>query len=220
METLLLALDLVGTFIFALSGAVAGVRHRLDLFGIIVLAFAAATAGGIARDQLVGDVPPNSISDWRYIAVALLAGLITFRWYPVILRLRNPVLVLDAAGLALFAVSGSIKALTFDLSPTAAIVLGVLTGVGGGILRDLLVKDVPNVLRSEFYAIAALAGSVVVVAGNWLGLPTVLYATLGGFICFALRILAIRRSWGLPMARHVDPRLTHPASSPPPDHSS
>src|SRR4051812_7464063 len=176
METLLLALDLAGTFIFALSGAVAAVRHRLDLFGILVLAFAASAAGGIARDQLIGDVPPNAISDWRYIAAALLAGLLTFRWYPMILRLRSPVLVLDAAGLAIFAVSGSIKALTFELTPTAAIVLGVLTGVGGGILRDLLVKDVPNVLRSEFYAIAALAGSIVVVAGDALGLPTVFYA--------------------------------------------
>ena len=117
MGTLLLVLDLVGTFVFALSGAMAGVKHRLDLFGVLVLSYAAGNAGGITRDLLIGAVPPAAISDWRYLAVSLLAGIVTF-WRPsVIDRLRSPVLLFDAAGLGLFAVAGTQKALTFGLHP-------------------------------------------------------------------------------------------------------
>ena len=107
METLLLVLDLVGTFVFALSGAAAGVKRQLDLFGVLVLSFAAGNAGGITRDLLIGAVPPAAISDWRYLAVSLLAGMVTFYWFSGIDRLRSPVLVFDGAGLALFAVSGT-----------------------------------------------------------------------------------------------------------------
>src|SRR5688572_25325913 len=144
-QFLTLVLDLMGTFVFAISGAVAGVKHRLDLFGVLVLSFAAATAGGIVRDLLIGSVPPASIRDWRYIIIPMLAGLITFIWYPAIDRLSNSVLLFDAAGLALFAVAGTLKAITFHLSPVAAVLLGVLTGVGGGMLRDILVSRIPTV---------------------------------------------------------------------------
>ena len=133
--TKLLVLDLIGTFVFALSGAVAGVRERLDLFGVLVLSFAAASAGGIMRDLLIGAVPPAAISDWRYLAVSLLAGLVVFFWYPSSERLRNlrnHVLVFDGAGLALFAVVGTQKALGYRLNPLMAALLGVLTGIGGG----------------------------------------------------------------------------------------
>jgi uncharacterized membrane protein YeiH len=147
-SALVLALDLAGTFVFALSGAMAGVKHRLDLFGVLVLAFAAANTGGITRDVLIGAVPPGAISDWRYIVVSLLAGLMTFRWHPLISRLRSPVLVFDAAGLALFAVSGAQKALAYQLNPVAAVLMGMLTGIGGGMLRDVLVNEVPTVLRA------------------------------------------------------------------------
>jgi uncharacterized membrane protein YeiH len=113
VSSLLVAFDLAGTFVFALSGATAGVKHRLDLFGVLVLSFAAGSSGGIARDVMIGAVPPVAITDWRHIAVSVCAGLITFYWYPIINRLRSPVLVFDAAGLALFAVSGATKALAF-----------------------------------------------------------------------------------------------------------
>ena len=200
MEPLVQALDLFGTFVFALSGGVAGVRHRLDLFGVLVLSFAAATAGGIARDLLIGAVPPAAIADWRYIAIPVLAGLATFLWYPQIQRLRSPVIVFDAAGLSIFAVAGALKALAFGLNPIAAVLLGVLTGVGGGVVRDLLVAEVPTVLHAEVYAVAALAGAAVVVIGALLGAPAVPVAVVGATLCFALRVLAIRRGWGLPIA--------------------
>jgi uncharacterized membrane protein YeiH len=199
----LLVLDLVGTFVFALSGAVAGVKERLDLFGVLVLSFAAASAGGIMRDLLIGAVPPAAISDWRYLAVSLLAGLIVFFWYPISERLRNlsnHVLVFDAAGLALFAVAGAQKALGYKLNPVMAALLGMLTGIGGGMLRDLLVTQVPIVLRAELYAVAALAGAVVVVVGHVLNLPPTAMAIAGVVVCFGIRLIAIRRGWHLPVA--------------------
>jgi uncharacterized membrane protein YeiH len=159
--SLLLVLDLVGTFVFAISGAMAGVTRRLDLFGILVLSFVAGNVGGITRDVLIGSVPPAAISDWRYLAVSLLAGVITFYSYSVVDRLRSPVLVFDAAGLALFVVSGAQKALAFGLNPVMAALLGMLTGVGGGMMRDLLLAEIPTVLRTDLYAVAGLAVHVV-----------------------------------------------------------
>src|ERR1051325_7898851 len=126
MKTLVLVLDLAGTFVFALSGATAGVRRRLDLFGVLVLSFVAGNFGGITRDLMIGAVPPAAISDWRYLAVSLLAGLVTFYWSSGIDRLRGSVLLFDAARLALFAVSGTQKALAFDLNPVMAALLGML----------------------------------------------------------------------------------------------
>lgn len=199
--TLVLALDLAGTFVFALSGAMAGVKRQLDIFGVLVLSFVAANTGGITRDVLIGAVPPAALKDWRYVAVSLLAGLIVFRWHPLISRLRTSVLVFDAAGLALFAVSGAQKALAYHLDPIAAVLLGMLTGIGGGMARDILVAEVPTVLRSELYAVAALAGATLVVLGNRLHLPVTAVTLAGAALCFGLRFVAIRRGWQLPVAR-------------------
>ena len=204
MKTLVLVLDLAGTFVFALSGAMTAVKHRLDLFGILVLSFVAATFGGIGRDLLIGAVPPAALADWRYIAVPVLAGLTVFFTYSATARLQTPVLILDGAGLALFAVSGALKALTFGLTPISAVMLGVLTGVGGGIARDVLVAEIPTVLRAELYAVAALAGASVVVIGRMLQLPTLPLAAAGGVLCFGLRFMAIRYGWHLPRACQSD----------------
>ncbi len=201
LRTLVLVLDLGGTFAFALSGAMAGIRRRLDLFGVLVLAFAAATFGGITRDVLIGAVPPAALVDWRYLAVAVAAGLLNFMWPALIERLGKPVRMLDAMGLALFAVAGTQKALAFGLSPVMAALLGMLTGIGGGVARDVLLSEIPAVLKADLYAVAALAGAVVVVAGHLLDLPIVITALAGGLVCFGLRMAAIRRGWGLPVAR-------------------
>jgi uncharacterized membrane protein YeiH len=199
----LLVLDLIGTFVFALSGGAAGVKERLDLFGVLVLSFAAASAGGIMRDLLIGAVPPAAISDWRYLAVSILAGLVVFFWFPRserLRKLRNLVLIFDAAGLAVFAVAGTQKALGYGLNPLMSALLGMLTGIGGGMLRDLLLAEIPTVLRSELYAVAALAGAVVVVAGRVLNLPPTAMAIAGAALCFGIRLVAIRRGWRLPVA--------------------
>jgi len=192
--------NLVGTFVFALSGGVAGVKGRVDLFGLAVLAFAAGNAGGITRDVLLGRFPAGSLSDWRYLAVSVLAAVVVFLWYPDIDRRRRLVLYFDAAGLALFAVTGTLAALSAGLSPVMAPVMGMTTGIGGGILRDVLVNETPAVLRSELYAIAALAGGLVVVAGHLLSWPWLATAVLGAGLCFFLRMMAIHRGWGLPTA--------------------
>jgi uncharacterized membrane protein YeiH len=204
MEQFLLVLDLLGAFIFALSGATAGVRRRLDLFGVLVLSFAAANAGGITRDLLIGAIPPSAIQDWRYVAVSVVAGMITFFWYQGIDKLHSPVLVFDGAGLALFAVTGTQKALAFGLNPVAAVLLGMLTGIGGGMARDTLLAEIPTVLRAELYAVAALVGAAVVVIGTELQLPAAAVMFVGAVLCFGLRFTAIYRGWHLPVARQVE----------------
>lgn len=202
LHTLLLVLDLFGTFVFALSGALVAVRRSLDLFGVLVLAFAASSAGGILRDLLIGATPPAALQDWRYLGVSLLAGLLTFFRHNDIERLRNPMQLSDAAGLALFAVSGAEKALAHGLSPAMAALLGMLTGIGGGMLRDVLVCEIPMVLRAELlYAVAALAGAVIVVSGESLRLPAPATTLVGAALCFGLRFMAIRHGWRLPVAR-------------------
>jgi uncharacterized membrane protein YeiH len=201
---LLLVLDLGGTFVFAISGAMAGVKHRLDIFGVLALSFAAGNAGGIARDVLIGAVPPAAIADWKYLSVSILAGLITFRSYATTHRFRNDVLWWDAVGLAFFAVAGTQKALLYQLNPVMAPLLGMLTAIGGGMLRDLLVTEIPTILRADLYASAALAGASVVVLAKMFALSPVVGALGGGAVCFALRFAALRYGWHLPTARAVE----------------
>ena len=206
MDKLPIVLDLTGTFVFALSGALAGAKRELDLFGVLVLAFAAGNSGGITRDLLIGAVPPGAVGDWRYLGVSLLAGVVTFFFSPLIVRMSNPILIFDAAGLALFAVTGASKALSFGLNPVMAAALGVVTGIGGGIARDVLLAEIPTVLRAELYAVAALAAAAIVVVGHMLQLPVAPVTVLALISCFLLRVMAIRRGWRLPVAKMGGPR--------------
>jgi uncharacterized membrane protein YeiH len=201
-----LILDLLGTFVFAISGAAEGVKHRLDVFGLCVLAFVAGNAGGVTRDLLIGAVPPAALSDWRYVVASLIAGVTTFLWYPRIARLHQIMLVFDAAGLGLFAVSGAQKALAYGINPLVAALLGMLTGIGGGMLRDLLVREVPVVLRADLYALAALAGAAIMIGGTEQGWPVIPTAIAGALACFVMRLIAIRRGWSLPIADHAPER--------------
>ena len=218
MEKLPLVLDLAGTFVFALSGALAGVKRELDLFGVLVLSFAAANSGGITRDVLIGAVPPGAINDWRYLGVSLFAGVITFYFEPLIVRMSNAVLLFDAAGLALFAVAGASKALAYGLNPVMAIVLGMVTGIGGGMVRDVLLAEIPTVLRAELYAVAALAAAAVVVIGHMLQLPVAPVTAVALILCFGLRVMAIRYGWRLPVAKFAnqpDPNIAKEGSKNP-----
>jgi uncharacterized membrane protein YeiH len=201
MDKLPIVLDLTGTFVFALSGALAGAKRELDLFGVLVLSFAAGNSGGITRDLLIGAVPPGAVQDWRYLGVSFLAGIVTFYCSPLIVRMSNAILIFDAAGLALFAVAGSSKALAHGLNPVMAISLGVVTGIGGGMVRDVLLAEIPTVLRAEFYAVAALAAAAIVVVGQMLGLPVAPVMAVALITCFSLRVMAIRRGWRLPVAK-------------------
>src|SRR5215472_8261154 len=200
LRIVVLVLDLGGTLVFAISGGLVAVKHRLDVFGVLVLSFAAGNAGGIARDLLIGAVPPAAISDWRYLAVSLLAGIITFWRASIIDRLSNPVLLFDAAGLGLFAVAGTQKALALGLNPIMAALLGMLTGIGGGMTRDVLLAQIPTVLRADLYAVAALAGAALVVIGAALQLSSTAVTIAGAALCFGLRLMAIHYGWHLPVA--------------------
>jgi uncharacterized membrane protein YeiH len=201
VTTFLVVFDLTGTFIFALSGAMTAVKHRLDAFGILVLCFVTGNAGGITRDIMIGALPPAAINEWRYLAVSILAGVIVFFGYPFINRLSSPVLLFDAAGLGLFCVAGADKALAFHAGPVAATLLGMTTGIGGGMVRDVLVMEIPTVLRTELYAVAALLGAAFTVGGQRLGIPVHVAAPLGATFCIALRLLALRYRWHLPVLR-------------------
>lgn len=198
-------LDLAGTGVFAISGAAVGVKYRLDIFGVAVLAFVAGKAGGMLRDVFLGATPPAALSGWQHVAVSLLAAVLTFLWHPRLERLRTPILLFDAAGLGLFAVSGTEKALQFGLDPLVAAILGMLTGIGGGMFRDLLVNEIPTVLHGELYAVAALAGAAVVVAGHVFQLPPTAPTMIGGAVlCFSIRLVSIRRGWSLPTADRLE----------------
>jgi len=201
---LLRGIDLCGTFAFALSGATAGIRRNLDVFGVLVLSFAASSFGGIGRDLLIGAVPPAALVDWLYLAVSVAAGLIAFFWSSLVEKLSNVVNLVDAMGLAFFAVSGTVKALAFGLNPVMAALLGVLTGIGGGVVRDVLLAEVPVVLRADLYAVAALGGAVIVAGGTLLHLPLAVSAVSGGIVCFGLRVMAIRYGWHLPVAHKTN----------------
>ena len=197
----LLAVDLAGTVLFALEGALAAIRGQLDFFGVMVLSFATALAGGMIRDLLIGDVPPASLRDWRYATAAFVAGAGVFFFYHFVLQIPNVVImVLDAAGLGLFAVAGTEKALAFRLHPLIAVLLGTITGVGGGTVRDIFLAQVPIVLRADVYATAALAGSALMILARKLGVPPAWAAFLGGTACFMLRVVSVWRHWNLPHA--------------------
>ena len=200
-DRLLLVADLAGTFLFALEGARRAIAGNLDFLGVMVLAFATALGGGIIRDLLIGDHPPASLRDWRYAATAFLAGGFVFFLYRTQQSVpESLIVVLDAAGLFLFAVAGTEKALAFEINPLIAVLLGTITGVGGGTIRDMLLAQVPVVLRADVYATAALLGSAVMVIARRLSPSPVIAAITGGIVCFSLRMLAVHYHWNLPKA--------------------
>jgi uncharacterized membrane protein YeiH len=200
-DRLVLGFDLAATFLFGLEGASSAVAGDLDLFGVLVLGFVTAVGGGIIRDLLIGDVPPAAFRLQRYIVVALLGAAIAFVIFTPISHVATWVLItLDAAGLSLFTVSGASKALLFETNALTAIILGVVTGTGGGVIRDVLLNKVPAILRVDVYASAALLGAVVMTIGVRQGHSRGRMMFIGGGVCFALRLVAAWQHWGLPRA--------------------
>ncbi|WP_341924947.1 trimeric intracellular cation channel family protein [Nocardioides psychrotolerans] len=199
MPSTLVVLDLVGIFVFAISGALVAVRKDLDVFGVLVLAGTTGLGGGFLRDVLIDATPPTALADWRYLLVPAAAGLLTFVFHPLLGRMERMVNVFDAFGLSLFCVAGATKALDYGLGPLPAALMGMLTGIGGGMLRDLLAGRVPVVFRGELYATPALAGATVAVLGTRADLPVVVVAVTGAAVCLTWRLLAMWRGWQAPM---------------------
>jgi len=195
--TLILVLNLVGTFVFGLSGGLAAVRAKLDLFGVVVLAAVVGLAGGITRDVLIG-TPPATFRDWRYLVAAAAAGAVCFFGGRMLERVERSVMFFDAIGLGLFAVTGATKALQFGLGPVQAVILGTITGVGGGMLRDVLLREVPTVLREGLYAIPALLGATVLVAAQEAGSANPAFPVLGALVCVTVRLFGLRYGVNVP----------------------
>ncbi len=203
--TLILWLNLAGTFVFGISGGLAAARARLDFFGVIVLAAVVGLAGGITRDLLIG-TPPATFRDGRYLAAVGAAGVVCFFAAPRLERLSRQVQLFDALGLAVFCVTGATKALAFGVGPVQATLLGAITGIGGGMLRDVLLGETPTVLRQELYAIPALLGAAVVVAAEQAGSASPVFPLLGAGLCLGLRMLGVRRGIDVPTAPPRWPR--------------
>lgn len=194
-------LDLLGVAVFAASGALAAVQARLDVFGVFVLAAVTGLGGGIVRDVLLGITPPTTLRQWPYLLVPLAVAVTVFLWHPAVARLRRGVQLADALGLALFVTTGTIVALRAGAPAVTAGLIGVITGIGGGVLRDVLRGEVPMVLRREIYALAAVIGAAVVVAGDALGLPVLPVALTGAVLVAGIRVLALWRRWNAPVPR-------------------
>jgi uncharacterized membrane protein YeiH len=199
-----LGLDLIGVFVFALSGGLAAVRARLDLFGVVVVAAVTALGGGVLRDTLLAANPPYSLRHWQYLAVPVLAAAVTFFWHPQVARLRKLVLVLDAAGLGLFTVTATQKSLDAGLGWAAACVVGVITGIGGGVIRDVLLRQIPVVLRREIYAVAAAIGAVLVCVGRAVHQLHAPWLIGTAVVVFGVRLIALRRHWSAPTAPNLE----------------
>lgn len=197
-EVLFSILDLLGTFVFALSGAEAAKERELDLFGIIIIAFLTACGGGIIRDICLGISPPVGISYWPYLALTLLATFTIAVFHRYITNIKYSVLLFDALGLSMFAVAGTQKSLYLGQNYEVAILLGVLSAIGGGIIRDTLLGRVPVVLRKEVYGSAALLGSIIVVLFHYVRLDSTIGAWLGISVCFIVRYYSIKKKWNLP----------------------
>lgn len=201
MPDFLIIFELVGIFVFAISGALVAVRKRLDVFGVLVLAGTTGLGGGFLRDVLIDATPPAALVDWRYLVVPLVAGVVTFAWHPAIGRMGRVIVIFDAAGLGLFCVTGAVKALDYGLGPVPAALMGMVTGIGGGMVRDVLASRVPEIFSSPLYATPALLGATWAVIATEAGWDVSAVALPGLAICFGLRMLAVKRDWRAPVPR-------------------
>jgi uncharacterized membrane protein YeiH len=200
-EHLLFAVDIAGTFVFAVEGAMAAVSGNLDLIGVMTLAFSTALGGGIVRDVLLGALPPASLRDWRYPMIVLTTAVLVFFLDQSVRQIPASAMhILDAAGLAIFAIAGTQKAVLYKMNPLVAVLLGTITGVGGGTIRDVLLIQVPKVLQFEVYATAAMLGSACMIAAVKLRIPAGWAAGFGASVCFFLRVVSLWRHWNLPHA--------------------
>ncbi len=202
LAALELAADLAGTFLFAIEGASIAAHAGLDLLGIVVIGFVAALGGGIIRDVLLGTTPPAAISDQRYPLVTIAGALAVIAATPLLREIPDtPLIVLDAAGLSLFAAVGLQKALVRGIGPFGAVLMGTVTAVGGGTVRDVLLAQIPMILHTDFYATAAIIGCVAVLLARRSGLSMQLSSVAGGLVCFVARLLGAFNHWHLPVLR-------------------
>ena len=199
--TTLVPLDLAGIFVFAVTGALVAVRKNLDIFAALVLGGVTGLGGGFIRDVLIGATPPAALADWRYLLAPVAAGLLTFAFHPAIGRLERVVTLFDAVGLALFCVTGALKAVEYGLGPVPAALMWMVTAIGGGMMRDVLAGNVPVIFEGALYATPALSGAVVAVLLDRTDVPALVVVTAGFSTCLVWRLLALVRGWSAPLPR-------------------
>jgi uncharacterized membrane protein YeiH len=199
LNRFLITLDLLGTAFFAAEGASVGIQAHLDLLGVLVFSYLSSAGGGILRDLLIGDSPPAAIKNWRYPATSIVAGTAAFAFHTIAPNI-NPLVAttLDGAGHAFYSIAGAMKALEFGLHPLPAILMAGISGVGGGVIRDVLMMRVPTVLTSDFYASASLIGGTVTILALRTKMPTRAATWCGIVVCFVLRMMAVYFHWHLP----------------------
>jgi uncharacterized membrane protein YeiH len=195
-------LELIGLYVFATSGALMAIHKDFDVVGIVVLAMLTALGGGILRDLIIGDIPPAAFTNANYLIIPLIAAVVTFFVHPVMRRLAFTVLVFDAAGLGLFCVTGTLKALDIGLGSLQAVLLGITTAVGGGVLRDITARETPALVQvdTDLYSIPAAAGATLVAGAHHTDLPMPVVATCAAVLVFLFRIVAMLRHWTAPRA--------------------
>ncbi|HEY5673529.1 MAG TPA: trimeric intracellular cation channel family protein [Malonomonas sp.] len=197
---LLFLLDLIGTAAFAASGAIAGIRRGMDLFGVLVLGMVTAIGGGTLRDLLLGDLPPFCLQNEIYLWLPVSVALLVFFSHRLLQKLENPLLYFDAIGLGTFVVIGTSKALSLGTGPFGAVLMGIMTGTAGGVIRDVLCNEIPLIMRREIYASACLLGGTLLVLLRYFNAPHELSLLLAAGSVILLRLLAIHYNWSLPKA--------------------
>lgn len=198
MDLVLTVTNVVGIIAFSVAGSLKAIERRMDLLGVLTLGFSTSLAGGIIADVLLGKFPPSNLTEVQYPAIAIVSSALTFAFFRKLSKLRRPLLYADALGLGAFTASGASLAYSVDPNPVLVTLVGTITAVGGGILRDVLANEVPLVLTRDFYATAAIIGSLAYYALAYLGLFRGYLTAVVLLLTFALRVAAIRRNWRLP----------------------
>jgi uncharacterized membrane protein YeiH len=198
LDLLLVVTNVVGIVAFSVAGSLKAIERRMDLLGVLTLGFSTSLAGGIIADVLLGKFPPSNLTEVQYPAIAIVSSAMTFAFFRKVSKLRRPLLYADALGLGAFTASGASLAYSVDPNPVLVTLVGTITAVGGGVLRDVLANEVPLVLTREFYATAAIIGSLTYYALAYLGLFRGYLTAVVLLLTFALRVAAIRGNWRLP----------------------
>jgi len=196
-------MDIFATFVFAVSGGFRAVKHELDLLGVLVLSTATGVGGGVIRDVILGTTPPMAFRDENYLLVCIAAGLMVFVVAPWIARRWDMVMIADALGLGLFSAIGAEKAMSMGLGPIGVMFSGAITATGGGIIRDVLVREIPDVIRTDFYATAAIAGGAVFYVSAGCGLVHLQAFVVSVLFTIVLRFVAMKLKFSLPRVRRL-----------------
>lgn len=197
-------LDLFGTFIFGLSGAFRAVKYELDILGVLILSIITGVGGGMVRDTLLGATPAAALQDERYLIVTIAAGLLVFFWAKDLAKQWRKIIVSDALGLGVFTAIGVMKALNAGLGPVGAVIIGAITATGGGVIRDIIVREVPAIVSRDFYATASIFGGLALLIVDRFGGNSLLQTLAAIFVTTTLRILAMKYQISLPKVKRLD----------------